>query len=183
MGPVPVPVKVAPVMLARLSGCGDLHGVLDIFVSISLFLPFSIDVPCLFFAPTCRHNLLFATSDMTQRCAFLGMLVGAVAQGPEDGYSRDQLRPSTNFRLCCFSSKVFAFIRVSQAAAQADNCLDFELHSNSNTRQTGSPQCVPQSRLMQDSLSLRDLVHLIFANQEPVAPAWPGFTECENSKD
>ena len=36
---------------------------------------------------------------------------------------------------------------------------------------------------MQDSLRLRDLVHLIFRNKEPAAPTWPGFAECENSKD
>ena len=32
----------------------------------------------------------------------LALVVGAVSQAPDEGYSREQLQPLTNFRYTCF---------------------------------------------------------------------------------
>lgn len=110
---------------------------------------------------------------MARRCAFLGMLVGAFAQGPEDGYSREQLQPLTNFRLCDFAaflekrSHSHDFPRQQHRRTIAPT-LRFSIKFSSC--QTSLPQLALQSRLLQDSLRMAGCVRRLLSKTVAATP-------------
>ena len=110
---------------------------------------------------------------MARRCAFLGMLVGAFAQGPEDGYSREQLQPLTNFRLCDFAaflekrSHSHDFPRQQHRRTIAPT-LSFSIKFS--ICQTSLPQLAPQSRLLQDSLRMAGCVRRLLSKTVAATP-------------
>lgn len=91
-----------PVVLARLS-CIRFCAAFPSF-PLPLFVSVILHSSPRFFASLLAVFLFFASSDMARRCALFGMLVGALAQEPQDGYSREQLQPLTNFRYCGFAA-------------------------------------------------------------------------------
>ena len=110
---------------------------------------------------------------MARHCAFLGMLVGAFAQGPEDGYSREQLQPLTNFRLCDFAaflekrSHSHDFPRQQHRRTIAPT-LRFSIKSSSC--QTSLPQLALQSRLLLDSLRMAGCVRRLLSKTVAATP-------------
>ena len=110
---------------------------------------------------------------MARRCAFLGMLVGAFAQGPEDGYSREQLQPLTNFRLCDFAaflekrSHSHDFPRQQHRRTIAPT-LRFSIKFSSC--ETSLPQLALQSRLLQDSLRMAGCVRRLLSKTVAATP-------------
>ena len=110
---------------------------------------------------------------MARRCAFLGMLVGAFAQGPEDGYSREQLQPLTNFRLCDFAvflekrSHSRDFPRQQHRRTIAPT-LSFSVKPS--ICQTSLPQLAPPSRCLQVSLRMAGCVRRLLYKTVAATP-------------